>query len=90
VLQDVQITQEITFGETSSGAAVVQGVYVGANDEGVRSSGIGNSKVAGGMDSRQVTERNGMTVFEYHYPYQGRLITYQGNRPSAILQQLLA
>ena len=62
VLQEVQITQEVTFGETSSGAAVVQGVYLGANDENARNSALGNSKLAGGMDSRQITERNGTST----------------------------
>lgn len=60
VLQDAQITQELTFGEASNGAAVVQGVFVGANDETARNPAMGALKVAGGMDSRQVTERNGM------------------------------
>lgn len=59
VLQEVQITQELTFGEASNGAAVVQGKYVGANDESARNPALGSSKVAGGMDSRQITERNG-------------------------------
>ena len=59
VLQDAQITQELTFGEASNGAAVVQGVFVGANDETARNPAIGAVRVAGGMDSRQVTERNG-------------------------------
>jgi transcription factor IIIB 90 kDa subunit len=59
VVSDVQITQELTFGEAANGAAVVQGVYVGANEENARNTGLGPSKLTGGMDSRQVTERNG-------------------------------
>lgn len=59
VLSDVQITQELTFGEAANGAAVVQGVYIGANEENARNTGLGPSKLTGGMDSRQVTERNG-------------------------------
>ncbi len=59
VLSELQITQELTFGEAANGAAVVQGVYVGANDDSARNPALGASKIAGGMDSRQVTERNG-------------------------------
>ena len=62
VISDVQITQEITFGESSNGAAVVQGAYVGANEEHGRNSGMGNSKLTGGADSREVTLRNGTLV----------------------------
>ena len=59
VISDIQIIQEITFGESSNGAAVVQGAYVGANEEHARNSALGNSKLTGGTDSREVTLRNG-------------------------------
>ena len=59
MVQEINITQELTFGEASNGAAVVQGVFVGANDDTARNLTMGSSKVVGGMDSRQVTERNG-------------------------------
>ena len=62
IVQEINITQELTFGEASNGAAVVQGVYVGANDETARNPALGSSKVAGGMDSRQITERNGRSA----------------------------
>ena len=60
VVQDVHIAQEVTFGEAANGAAIVQGVYVGANEAGARSSALVGAKLGGGLDSRQVTERNGL------------------------------
>ena len=61
ILQESQITQELTFGEAANGAAVVQGVYVGANDETARSSGNFGPRFGGGMTSRQISERNGQS-----------------------------
>ena len=60
VVREVHIAQEVTFGEAANGAAIVQGVYVGANETGARSSALVGSKLGGGLDSRQVTERNGL------------------------------
>lgn len=59
VLQESQITQELTFGEASNGAAIVQGAYVG-QDEGVaRNPAMAGNRIGGGMSSREQTERNG-------------------------------
>ena len=59
VLQESQITQELTFGEASNGAAIVQGAYVG-QDEGVaRNPAMAGNRMGGGMTSREQTERNG-------------------------------
>ena len=59
VVQDAHITQEVSFGEMSNGAAIVQGVFVGANEEGGRSAPGTHGRLGGGLDSRQVTERHG-------------------------------
>ncbi|MCJ1394670.1 transcription factor TFIIIB subunit brf1 [Xylographa bjoerkii] len=59
VVQDGQITSEIQFLDMANGSVAVSGSYVGANEEHARNSALGNSKIAGGMDSRQVSLRNG-------------------------------
>jgi len=59
VVQDGQITSEIQFLDLANGAVGVQGSYVGANEAHARNSALGNSKIAGGMDSREVSLRNG-------------------------------
>ncbi|KAK3318806.1 transcription factor iiib-like protein [Apodospora peruviana] len=49
VADDSNIVSEITFGETSNGAAVVQGSYLAADQGGVRSvGGLAFRRVAGG------------------------------------------
>jgi transcription factor IIIB 90 kDa subunit len=58
VLSDSNIVSEVQFGETSSGAAVVQGSYIGADQTHARSLGTA-FKRAGGMESRDVTDANG-------------------------------
>lgn len=66
VVSESNIVSEVTFGETSSGAAVVQGSYVGADQSHARNSMGGNLKRAGGLDSREITDANGrlMPVFD--------------------------
>ncbi|SLM38099.1 Transcription factor TFIIB, cyclin-like domain [Lasallia pustulata] len=59
VVSESNIVSEVTFGETSSGAAVVQGSYVGADQSHARNSMGGNLKRAGGLDSREITDANG-------------------------------
>ncbi|KAH0552983.1 hypothetical protein GP486_006819 [Trichoglossum hirsutum] len=58
VLSDSNIVSEVQFGETSSGAAVVQGSFIGADQTHARSLGAA-FKRAGGMESRDVTDANG-------------------------------
>ncbi|KAK2806095.1 transcription factor TFIIIB subunit brf1 [Onygenales sp. PD_10] len=58
VISEANIVSEITFGESSSGAAVVQGTFVGAGQSHGRSSGPGFQR-GGGMESREITEQNG-------------------------------
>ena len=64
VVDESQITSEVTFGETSSGAAAVQGTYVGADQSHARSSVLGSAKITGGMDSREITESNGESTVD--------------------------
>ena len=59
VLQESQITQELTFGEASNGAAIVQGAYVGQDEEVARNPQMAGNRMGGGMSSREQTERNG-------------------------------
>ncbi|EER42201.1 transcription factor tfiiib complex subunit brf1 [Histoplasma capsulatum H143] len=58
VVSEANIVSEITFGESASGAAVVQGTFVGAGQSYGRSFGPGFQR-GGGMESREITEQNG-------------------------------
>ncbi|PGH06060.1 hypothetical protein AJ80_08228 [Polytolypa hystricis UAMH7299] len=58
VISESNIVSEITFGESSSGAAIVQGTFVGADQSHGRSFGPGFQR-GGGMESREITEQNG-------------------------------
>ncbi|KAL3482334.1 hypothetical protein BJX99DRAFT_242997 [Aspergillus californicus] len=58
VVSEANIVSEVTFGETSSGAAVVQGAFVGEDQTHVRSYGPGFQR-GGTMESREMTEQNG-------------------------------
>ncbi|KAL1960923.1 hypothetical protein VTO42DRAFT_5907 [Malbranchea cinnamomea] len=58
VISEANIVSEVTFGETSSGAAIVQGTFVGADQTHGRSTGPGFQR-GGGMESREITEQNG-------------------------------
>ncbi|KAF5866326.1 transcription factor TFIIIB subunit brf1 [Aspergillus alliaceus] len=58
VISEANIVSEVTFGETSSGAAIVQGTFVGEDQSHVRSYGPGFQR-GGGAESREITEQNG-------------------------------
>ncbi|KMU82743.1 transcription factor tfiiib complex subunit brf1 [Coccidioides immitis H538.4] len=58
VISEANIVSEITFGESSSGAAVVQGTFIGADQSHGRSTGPGFQR-GGGVESREITEQNG-------------------------------
>lgn len=58
VISEANIVSEVTFGETASGAAIVQGTFVGADQTHTRSYGPGYQR-GGGMESREITEQNG-------------------------------
>ena len=59
VVNDSNIVSEIMFGETSSGKQMVQGGHVGADQSYARSSQPMNRRVAGGIDTREITEATG-------------------------------
>ncbi|KAL9933286.1 hypothetical protein V8E36_008004 [Tilletia maclaganii] len=60
VLEQSQIVSEVTFGETSSGAATVQGSYVGADQAGARIAGPGGFRGSSAGESRQQTLSNAL------------------------------
>ncbi|KAN0083125.1 hypothetical protein V8E54_002213 [Elaphomyces granulatus] len=57
VISEANIVSEVTFGESASGAAIVQGTFVGADQSHGRSFGPGFQR--GSMESREITEQNG-------------------------------
>lgn len=59
IVEESNIVSEVTFGENSSGAAVVQGSYVSADQSGARSIGPAFKRAGGGED-REATIRDGM------------------------------
>lgn len=58
VVDDSNIVAEVQFGESSSGAAVVQGSFVGADQGAARSLGPGFRR-AGGDENRESTQKEG-------------------------------
>ncbi|KAM5448016.1 transcription factor TFIIIB subunit brf1 [Microsporum audouinii] len=58
VISESNIVSEVTFGEASSGAAIVQGTFVGADQSHGRSFGPGFQR-GGRIESREITEQNG-------------------------------
>jgi transcription factor IIIB subunit 2 len=58
VVSETNIVSEVTFGESASGAAIVQGTFVGADQTHTRAYGPGFQR-GGGMESREITEQNG-------------------------------
>ena len=61
VADDSNIVAEVQFGETSSGAAIVQGSFVGADQAGVRSMGPAFRRVGGSGDrEKSIREARGL------------------------------
>ncbi|TQV93692.1 Transcription factor TFIIB [Cordyceps javanica] len=61
VADDSNIVAEVQFGETSSGAAIVQGSYIGADQAGVRSMGPAFRRVGGSEDrEKSIREARGL------------------------------
>ncbi|KAL4794598.1 hypothetical protein BDV19DRAFT_379327 [Aspergillus venezuelensis] len=58
VVSEANIVSEVTFGESASGAAIVQGSFVGEDQTHVRSYGPGFQR-GGTMESREITEQTG-------------------------------
>lgn len=63
VADDSNIVAEVQFGETSSGAAVVQGSFIGADQGGARSMGPAFRRV-GGTDDREKSIREARSLMQ--------------------------
>lgn len=63
VADDSNIVAEVQFGETSSGAAIVQGSFIGADQAGARSMGPGFRRVGGG-DDREKSIREARSLMQ--------------------------
>ncbi len=59
VVEESNIVSEITFGESSSGAAVVQGSFVSADSGAANSMGPAFQRAGGGGQDREKTLREG-------------------------------
>ena len=62
VVRDDHITSEVTFGETASGAAVLQGTHIGADQAFANLSAPRGSKIYGEQDNRKIAENTGKPV----------------------------
>lgn len=60
VVQESRIVSEVTFSENPAGAATLQGSHVAADQSYARAPPGQRLKMSGGMDSREITEANGM------------------------------
>ncbi|KAI8667660.1 hypothetical protein NCS55_00788300 [Fusarium keratoplasticum] len=63
IADDSNIVSEITFGESSNGAAVVHGSYIGADQAGVRSMGPAFRRV-GGSEDREKSIREAKSLMQ--------------------------
>lgn len=59
VVNDSNMVSEVLFGASSSGAHMVHGAHVGADQTFARSAVTMRIRAAGGMDSREITEATG-------------------------------
>ena len=59
VVNDANIVSEVQFGETSSGAAIVQGAFVGENESHARSNIPGGNRLGLNSDSREKSDADG-------------------------------
>ncbi|KAI9893469.1 MAG: transcription factor TFIIIB subunit brf1 [Vezdaea aestivalis] len=59
VVNDANIVSEVQFGESSSGAAVVEGVFIGPNEGHARATIPGGNRISLGIDSREKSDQNG-------------------------------
>ncbi|KAI9644991.1 transcription factor TFIIIB subunit brf1 [Ciborinia camelliae] len=64
VVDDSNIVAEIQFGESSSGAAVVQGSHVGADQGGASTLGPAFRRAGGGESNKENTLREGKRVMQ--------------------------
>lgn len=59
VVNESNMVSEVVFGASSTGANVLHGAFVGADQTFARPAGSRGGRAAGGMDSREVTEATG-------------------------------
>jgi transcription factor IIIB subunit 2 len=59
VVSDANIVSEVQFGETSGGAAIVQGAFVGENEGHARSNIPGGNRLGLNSDSREKSDADG-------------------------------
>ncbi|TGO39814.1 hypothetical protein BHYA_0047g00180 [Botrytis hyacinthi] len=64
VVDDSNIVSEIQFGESSSGAAIVQGSHVGADQGGAQTMGPAFRRAGGGESNKENTLREGKRVMQ--------------------------
>lgn len=64
VADDSNIVSEIQFGETSGGAAIVQGSYIGADQAGVRTFGPNFRRSGGSSDDREKSIREARQLMQ--------------------------
>lgn len=64
VADDSNIVSEIQFGETSGGAAIVQGSYIGADQAGVRTYGPTFRRSGGSSDDREKSIREARQLMQ--------------------------
>ena len=64
VADDSNIVSEVQFGETSTGAAVIQGSYIGADQAGVRSTGPAFRRMGGANEAREKSIREARQLLQ--------------------------
>ncbi|RDL42309.1 Uncharacterized protein BP5553_02288 [Venustampulla echinocandica] len=64
VVDDSNIVAEVQFGESSSGAAVVQGSFMGADQGAAKSMGPGFRRAGGSEEGREGTIREGRRIMQ--------------------------
>ncbi|KAL5346329.1 transcription factor TFIIIB subunit brf1 [Pseudogymnoascus australis] len=64
IVEESTIVSEIQFGESSSGAAVVQGSFVGAGSGAAKSMGPAFQRAGGGTEDREKTLREGKRIMQ--------------------------
>lgn len=67
VISDSNMVSEVTFGALASGAHVLHGAHVGADQTYARTAGGARGRAGGGLDSREITEAAGKWISALFY-----------------------
>lgn len=67
VVSDSNMVSEVTFGALASGAHVLHGAHVGADQTYARTAGGARGRAGGGLDSREITEAAGKWLSAMFY-----------------------